>query len=195
MVAAIRLEWWPRSGWNGGRDGVGIPGRLALESAVMGHPCRPWRGMAHGEQPENGDRRDQGTMRSTGESRQQRRSSPSEGQDPAEPFWIFTSGIRPIEVWPARSREREAALLAFDPPVFKPCHNGDGFVRPARMVGTAPRADLDRRVSLTQPPNRCHEGPMDHCLDFGHRDRQGGSRPLDVVACRGVIDLYRSRRR
>jgi len=33
MVAAIRLEWWPRSGWNGGRDGVGIPGRLALESA------------------------------------------------------------------------------------------------------------------------------------------------------------------
>jgi len=35
-VAGIRLEWWPPSNRNSGRDQIGIPGRLALESA-------PWR--------------------------------------------------------------------------------------------------------------------------------------------------------
>jgi len=45
-VAAIRLERWPRSGWNGGRDQIGIPGRLALESAARTfnvHPATIYR--------------------------------------------------------------------------------------------------------------------------------------------------------
>jgi predicted dehydrogenase len=33
MVAAIKSEWWPASNRNGGRDQVGISGRLASESA------------------------------------------------------------------------------------------------------------------------------------------------------------------
>lgn len=45
MVAAIRLERWPRSNWNGGRDQIGIPGRLALESAV-GAVTRAMRALA-----------------------------------------------------------------------------------------------------------------------------------------------------
>jgi len=32
-VAGIRLEWWPPSTRNSGRDQIGIPGRLALEFA------------------------------------------------------------------------------------------------------------------------------------------------------------------
>ena len=27
-LAAMRLEWWPPSNWNGGRDAIGIGGRL-----------------------------------------------------------------------------------------------------------------------------------------------------------------------
>jgi hypothetical protein len=34
-VAGIKLEWWPASNRNGGRDQIGMPGRDALESAVM----------------------------------------------------------------------------------------------------------------------------------------------------------------
>jgi hypothetical protein len=33
-VAGIRLEWWPPSNRNSGRDQIGIPGRLALEFAM-----------------------------------------------------------------------------------------------------------------------------------------------------------------
>ena len=35
MVAAIKSEWWPASDRNGGRDQVGIGGRLASESAII----------------------------------------------------------------------------------------------------------------------------------------------------------------
>jgi hypothetical protein len=35
-VAGIRLEWWPPSNRNSGRDQIGIPGRLALEFAAHG---------------------------------------------------------------------------------------------------------------------------------------------------------------
>ena len=35
MVAAIKSEWWPASNRNGGRDQVGISGRLASESAFL----------------------------------------------------------------------------------------------------------------------------------------------------------------
>ena len=33
-LAAMRLERWPLSNWNGGRDAIGIGGRLRRKSAV-----------------------------------------------------------------------------------------------------------------------------------------------------------------
>jgi len=35
-LAAIRSVGWPRSGWNGGRDGVGIGGRLRWNPHIDG---------------------------------------------------------------------------------------------------------------------------------------------------------------
>src|SRR6478609_12044786 len=45
-VAGIRLEWWPPSNRNSGRDQIGIPGRLALEFAIScsGNFCADIRG-------------------------------------------------------------------------------------------------------------------------------------------------------
>ena len=34
-MAGIKLEWWPASNRNGGRDQIGMPGRDALESARL----------------------------------------------------------------------------------------------------------------------------------------------------------------
>ena len=39
-LAAMRLEWWPPSNWNGGRDAIGIGGRLRRNPQPTGRDDR-----------------------------------------------------------------------------------------------------------------------------------------------------------
>ncbi len=147
------------------------------------------RPQPHRQQPEYRDRRYRRAIGRSHEGFQLSRSSPSERHDLTEPLQLFTSRVAPVEVRAARTGEGQGALLALDLPVFEPGLDGDRLVRPAGMVGPAPRADLDRRASLAQPLNRRLEGSMDHRSDLGDRDRESSGPPLYVVTCRGVIDL------